>query len=86
MATSEYAGKKLEKNTKQFRNTNLKTAFGTRKTKKREPSPQKTECRSTGQQQCIPAETLDFDKEYVQRTGHNFKERYEEHINRLIKL
>jgi hypothetical protein len=32
MATSAYVEKKLKQNTKQFKNTNLKTAFGTWKT------------------------------------------------------
>jgi hypothetical protein len=53
---------------------------------RREPTPQKTECRPIEQQQCIPAETLDFDSKYVQQTGLNVKARYEEHINRLTQL
>jgi hypothetical protein len=32
MATSAYMGKETRKNMKQFRNTDLKTAFGTRNT------------------------------------------------------
>lgn len=73
--------KKLEQNMKQFRNTNLKTAFGTWKT-----IEENLLHKSQNADQQQSAETLDSDKEYVQETGHNFRKRYEEHINRLTKL